>query len=75
MQGPIRIKKRFILLSSVLFFITSLIFTNLLAGAKDASPHKNDKAEYDCSDKVQDQQKNIINRLEDIEEKIELRIN
>ena len=75
MQGPIRIKKRFILLSSVLFFIVSLIFTNLLAGAKDALPYKNDKAQYDCSDKVQDQQKNIINRLEDIEEKIELRIN
>jgi len=75
LQSPIRIKKRFILLSSVLFFIVSLIFTNLLAGAKDTSPHKSDRSGYNCSDKVQDQQKTIINRLEDIEEKIELRIN
>ena len=75
MQSPIRIKKRFIFLSSVLFFIVSLIFTNLLAGAKDTSPHKSDQSGYNCSDKVQDQQKTIINRLEDIEEKIELRIN
>ena len=75
MQSPIRIKKRFIFLSSVLFFIVSLIFTNLLAGAKDTLPHKSDRSGYNCSDKVQDQQKTIINRLEDIEEKIELRIN
>ncbi len=75
MKSPIRIKKRFIFLSSVAFFLISLICTNLLADAKTNILKSDNQNNYKCSEKVQDQQKTIINRLEDLEEKIELRIN